>query len=202
METFPYNPMAEFDNILSPNIYDASSLASAFGTNGLSGMGQGGMSFSGTSNPLVNNLSMPITDNFSLSANSTPTWGSAFQSFRDGDVGLSDLGGMFGSKAKSFGQGIASDVSNNEFYQQNHGNLSAKNQFGNIWGGLQALTGLYGAFKQSRMADKQFGMQKDMWNKSWDANRKSVNESVDLRAANRFNERPEERAAHVKKYSI
>lgn len=193
METFPYDAMGQLNNILSPT-YGNSDIFSQYG--------QGGMNFSGTSNPLVNNLSMPVTDNFSLSANSTPTWGSAFQSFRDGDVGLSDLGGMFGSKAKSFGQGIASDVTNNEFYQKNHGDLSAKNQFGNIWGGLQALTGLYGAFKQSRMADKQYGMQKDMWNKSWDANRKSVNESVDLRAANRFNERPEERAAHVKKYSI
>lgn len=202
METFAYNPMAEYNNMLSPNIYDASSLASAFGTNGLSGLGQGGMSFSGTGNPLVNNFSNQITDGFSINNSVTPSFGSAFQSFRDGDVGLSDLGGMFGSKAKSFGQGIASDVSNNEFYKQNHGDLSAKNQFGNIWGGLQALTGLYGAFKQSRMADKQYGMQKDIWNKSWDANRKSVNESVDLRAANRFNERPEERAAHVKKYSI
>ena len=193
METFPYDAMGQLNNILNPT-YGNSDIFSQYG--------QGGMNFSGTSNPLVNNLSMPITDNFSLSANSTPTWGSAFQSFRDGDVGLSDLGGMLGSKAKSFGQGIVSDVSNNKMYQDMHGNLSAKNQFGNIWGGLQALTGLYGMFKQSRMADKQYGMQKDMWNKSWDANRKTVNESVDLRAANRFNERPEEKAAHVKKYSI
>lgn len=193
METFPYDAMGQLNNILSPT-YGNSDIFSQYG--------QRGMNFSSTSNPLVNTLSMPLTDNFSLNANSTPTWGSAFQSFRDGDVGLSDLGGMLGSKAKSFGQGIASDISNNEFYKQNHGDLSAKNQFGNIWGGLQSLSGLYGTFKQSRMADKQYNMQKDMWNKSWDANKKSVNEAVDLRAASRFNERPEERAAHVAKYSI
>ena len=41
-----------------------------------------------------------------------------------------------------------------------------------------------------------------MWKKSWDANKKSVNESVDLRAANRFNEDPNKRKEHVAKYSI
>lgn len=202
METFPYDPMAEFNNILNPNILDANSLSSAVGANALSQLGQGGMSFSGTGNPLISNFNNQITDGFSINNSVTPSWGSAFDSFRSGDVGLSDLGGMLGSRIKSFGQGIDSTLSNNEFYQQNHGNLSAKNQFGNLWGGLQALTGLYSGIKQMRLADKQYDMQKDMWNKSWDANKKSVNESVDLRAANRFNENPEARKAHVAKYSI
>lgn len=202
METFAYNPMDEYNNILSPNIYDASSLSSAFGTNGLSGLGQGGMSFSGTGNPLVNNFSNQITDGFSINNSVTPSFGSAFQSFRDGDVGLSDLGGMLGSRAKSFGQGIGSDISNNEFYQQNHGNLSAQNQFGNLWGGLQALAGLYGGFKQSRLADKQFDMQKDAWNKSWDANKKQVNEAVSSRAGLKFGDNTEKRAEYTNKYSV
>lgn len=202
METFPYDPMAEFNNILNPNMFDASSLASGFDTGNLSQLGQGGMSFGNTGNPLVNNFSNQITDGFSLNNSVTPSWGSAFSSFKNGDVGLSDLGGMLGSQAKSFGQSIGSDISNNETYQKMHGNLSAKNQFGNLWGGLQALTGLYSGIKQMRMADKQYNMQKDMWKKSWDANKKSVNESVDLRAANRFNEDPNKRKEHVAKYSI
>ena len=193
METFPYDAMGQLNNILNPT-YGNSDIFSQYG--------QGGMNFSSTSNPLVNNLSMPITDNFSLSANSTPTWGSAFQSFRNGDVGLSDLGGMLGSRAKSFGQGIGSNISNNEFYQQNHGNLSAKNQFGNIWGGLQALTGLYGGFKQGRLADKQFNMQRDAWNKSWDANKKQINEAVSTRAGLKFGDNTDKRAEYTKKYSV
>ena len=193
METFPYDAMGQLNNILSPT-YGNSDIFSQYG--------QRDMNFSGTSNPLVNNISMPLTDNFSLSANSTPTWGSAFQSFRDGDAGLSDLGGMLGSKAKSFGQGIGSDISNNEFYQQNHGNLSAENQFGNLWGGLQALAGLYGGFKQSRLADKQFNMQKDVWNKSWDANKKQINEAVSTRAGLKFGDNTEKRAEYTKNYSV
>lgn len=193
METFPSDAMGQLNNILSPT-YGNSDIFSQYG--------QRGMNFGGTSNPLVNNLSMPLTDNFSLSANSTPTWGSAFQSFRDGDVGLSDLGGMLGSKAKSFGQGIASDITNNEFYQQNHGNLSAQNQFGNLWGGLQALAGLYGGFKQGRLADKQFNMQKDAWNKSWDANKKQINEAVSTRAGLKFGDNTEKRAEYTKNYSV
>ena len=202
METFPYNPMAEFSNILNPNMYDASSMSSALGTSGLSSLGQGGMSFSSTNNPLINNFNNQITDGFSINNSVTPSWGSAFDSFRSGEAGLNDLGGMLGSKARTFGQGIESDLANNQTYQDMHGGLSAKGQFGNIWGGLQALTGLYGALKQSRMANKQYDLQNDMWKKSWDANKKSVNESVDLRAANRYNENPEARAAHVAKYSI
>lgn len=193
MQTYPYDAMGQLNNILSPT-YGNSDIFSQYG--------QGGMNFSGTSNPLVNNLSMPITDNFSLSANSTPTWGSAFQSFRNGDVGLSDLGGMLGSRAKSFGQGIGSDISNNEFYQQNHGNLSAENQFGNLWGGLQALAGLYGGFKQARLADKQFNMQKDAWNKSWDANKKQINEAVSTRAGLKFGDNTEKRDNYTKQYSV
>ena len=198
MQTFPYNPMAEYNNILSPNIYDASSLSSALGTNGLSGLGQGGMSFSSTSNPLVNNLNNQITDGFSINNSVTPSWGSAFQSFRDGDVGLSDLGGMLGSRAKTMG----SNLINSDFINENHNNLSAQNQFGNLWGGLQALTGMYSGFKQARLADKQFGMQRDAWNKSWDANKKQINEAVSTRAGLKFGDNTEKRAEYTKQYSV
>ena len=198
MQTFPYNPMAEYNNILSPNIYDASSLSSALGTNGLSGLGQGGMSFSSTSNPLVNNLNNQITDGFSINNSVTPSWGSAFQSFRDGDVGLSDLGGMLGSRAKTMG----SNLINSDFINENHNNLSAQNQFGNLWGGLQALTGMYSGFKQARLADKQFGMQRDAWNKSWDANKKQINEAVSTRAGLKFGDNAEKRAEYTKQYSV
>lgn len=192
METFPYDPMGQLQNILDPS----------YNLNSLSSMQGGGMSFNGTGNPLVNQLSVPLSQNYSTTVNSTPSWGSAFDSVTNGDAGLSDLGGMLGSRFKSFGQGIGSNLSNNETFQNMHGNLSAKNQFGNLWGGLQALTGLYSGIKQMRLADKQYDLQNDMWNKSWDANKKSVNESVDLRAANRFNEDPNKRKEHVAKYSI
>lgn len=192
METFPYDPMGQLQNILNPS----------YGLDSISALQGGGMSFNGTGNPLVNQLNVPLSQNYAATVNSTPSWGSAFDSFTNGNAGLRDLGGMLGSQVKSFGQGIGSNIANNETYQNMHGNLSAKNQFGNLWGGLQALTGLYSGVKQMRMADKQYNLQNDMWNKSWDANKKSVNESVDLRAANRFNENPEARKAHVAKYSI
>ena len=194
METFAYNPMAEYNNILSPNIYDASSLSSAFGTNGLSGLGQGGMSFSSTGNPLINNLNNQITDGFSINNSVTPSLGSAFSSFTNGDVGLRDLGGMLGDKAKTMG----SNLLNSDFINENHNNLSAQNQFGNLWGGLQALAGLYSGFKQTRLADKQFDMQRDAWNKSWDANKKQINEAVSTRAGLKFGDNPDKRAEYTK----
>lgn len=198
MENFAYNPMAEYSNILSPNISDASSLASAFGTNGLSGLGQGGMSFSSTGNPLINNFNNQITDGFSINNSVTPSLGSAFSSFTNGDVGLRDLGGMLGDKAKTMG----SNLLNSDFVNSNHNNLSAQNQFGNLWGGLQALSGLYSGLKQTRLADKQFGMQKDAWNKSWDANKKQINEAVSTRAGLKFGDDSEKRAEYAKKYSV
>lgn len=175
MEITPINPMSVFDEY-------GDVLNRGINLNGYN------------NNNLGMNYDSGLSTNFGQGISPMDTLSQYFK----GNASLRD----FGSVASNSIQESPLYQSGKDIYQKNHGDLSAKNQFGNIWGGLQALTGLYGAFKQSRMADKQYGMQKDMWNKSWDANRKSVNESVDLRAANRFNERPEERAAHVKKYSI
>lgn len=198
MQTYPYDPMTEFSNILSPNISDASSLSSAYGASNLSGLGQGGTSFSSTGNPLINNFNNQITDGFSVSNSVTPSLGSAFKGWMNGDASGMDFAGLLGDKAKTIG----SNILDSDFVNSNHNNLSAQNQFGNLWGGLQALSGLYNGFKQTRLADKQFDMKKDAWNKSWDANKKQINEAVSTRAGLKFGDNAEKRAEYTKQYSV
>lgn len=192
MDTYPLDGLGYLDNLMNPS-YNSSTFDS------------GNMGFSSTANPLINQLSVPLSQSYSHNVDVTPSIMDGLQSIMGGNGSLRDFGGLLGSKASSLGNNIQASKPyqlGQEFVDNNHNNLSEKNQFGNIWGGLQALNGLYSSIKQMRMADKQFDMQNDIWNKSWDANRKSVNEAVDFRAASRFNERPEERKKHVEKYSI
>lgn len=84
------------------------------------------------------------------------------------------------------------------------GELSAPEKFNTVWGGLQTLGNMYGSYKGFQMAKDQMRFQKDMWNKTWDANKKQFNEAVGARADSRYNTAADqkERQAHKDKYSI
>lgn len=84
------------------------------------------------------------------------------------------------------------------------GGLDAAGKFGTIFGGLETLGGLYSGFKGMQMVKDQMATQKDMWNKSWDANKKQFNESVSSRAQGRHNgyNDQQKRDDYEKKYSI
>ena len=184
MNTYPYDAMGQLNNILDPT----------FGSFNPSGS----MTVSSTTNPLINDYSMPLTDSYNLGFKQTSGVGPALQGWMNGEVSGMDFAGLLGDKAKTVG----SNLLNSDFVNENHNNLSAQNQFGNLWGGLQALSGLYNGFKQMRLADKQFDMQRDAWNKSWDANRKQINEAVSTRAGLKFGDNAEKRAEYTKKYSV
>ena len=84
------------------------------------------------------------------------------------------------------------------------GELSAPEKFNTVWGGLKSLGNMYGTYKGLQMAKDQQRFQKDMWNKTWEANKKQFNEAVGARADSRYNTAAdqEERKAHKDKYSI
>lgn len=94
------------------------------------------------------------------------------------------------------GQNLGTQIENN------HTNLPEANQFGNIMGGLQTLSGLYGGYKQLSMANKQFDAQKDMWNKSWDASKKNINEGLEYRSLLRNNNNSSKAQKDMDKYSV
>lgn len=131
-----------------------------------------------------------------------PNWnfiGDTLQdNFQLADIGAwgKNLMGATRQSLNNYGQGALSE------YNKNFTDMPDANKYNTAFAGIQSLAGLYGGYKQMKMADKQYDMQKDMWNKSWDANRKSVNEAVGYRAANRFNGRPEEAANFKKEYSV
>ena len=54
-------------------------------------------------------------------------------------------------------------------------------------GGIQTAANLYGGYKQLKLANKQFEQQKDMWNKTWDASKKNINENLEYRSQLRHN---------------
>lgn len=84
------------------------------------------------------------------------------------------------------------------------GELSAPEKFNTVWGGLQSLGKMYGTYKGFQMAKDQMGLQKDMWNKTWDANKKQFNEAVSTRADSRYNtvDNRDKRQSHKDQYSI
>ena len=111
---------------------------------------------------------------------------------------LSILGGNLGEAGKVMSNklGAATDST--------WGKLSGGEKLNTVWGGLQTLGNMYGSFKGFQLAKEQMNYQKDMWNKTWEANKKQFNESVSARADSRYNTAAdqEDRKAHKDKYSI
>lgn len=158
-----------------------------------------------------------ITPNFTVKTPITPSWSTgwdhikntASDAFSDG-FQLQDLN-QIGSAVGDFGnltrQRVVDAINNNpavDMAKEGWGQLSGPEKFNTVWGGLQSLGNLYGTFKGLQMAKDQQRFQKDMWNKTWDANKKQFNEAVGARADSRYNTAAdqEERQAHKNKYSI
>lgn len=113
------------------------------------------------------------------------------------DLGKSLLGNAYYSKPVQTGL-----AEGKEFYKRNHAEVPDKQKFNNIWGAINTIGGIYSGVKQLRMANKQFKMQRDMWNKSWDATRKNTNEALEYRSSLRNNGDAAKVAEDMKKYGI
>lgn len=128
--------------------------------------------------------------------------------YQKGDLG--QIGGAFGQWGNDMkavwndspvGQkvsNIAGDVSNQ------WGDLSLGEQASTLWGGLESMGKLYSNYKSHQLGKEQMNLQKDMWNKTWDANKKQFNEAVSARADSRYNtvDNRDKRKAHKDKYAI
>lgn len=113
------------------------------------------------------------------------------------DLGKSLTGNVFYSKPV---QGAINE--GKEFYSRNHGNVPDQQRFNNIWGAINTIGSVYGGVKQLRLANKQFKMQKDVWNKTWDATRKNTNEALEHRSKLRNNNDASKVSEDMKKYGI
>ena len=65
--------------------------------------------------------------------------------------------------------------------------MTAPNRFNTIFGGIQTLGNLWSGIKQTRMAEQQANMQRDMWNKTWNAQKNQINDASAYRAMLRNN---------------
>ena len=65
--------------------------------------------------------------------------------------------------------------------------MTASNRFNTIFGGIQTLGNLWSGIKQTRMAEQQANMQRDMWNKTWNAQKNQINDASAYRAMVRNN---------------
>lgn len=84
------------------------------------------------------------------------------------------------------------------------GDLSLGEQASTLWGGLESMGKLYSNYKSYQLGKEQMNLQKDMWNKTWDANKKQFNEAVSARADSRYNtvDNRDKRKAHKDQYAI
>lgn len=114
------------------------------------------------------------------------SWGNLWDQAKVG------LGGAANSMYNDFGQAV----------ENNHTNLSDSNKFGNIMGGIQTAAGLYSGFKQLGLAQDQYKLQKDTWNKTWDASKKNINESIEYRSKLRNNGNAANTQKDIDKYSV
>ena len=65
--------------------------------------------------------------------------------------------------------------------------MTAPNRFNTIFGGIQTLGNLWSGIKQTKMAEQQANMQRDMWNKTWNAQKSQINDASAYRAMLRNN---------------
>lgn len=160
--------------------------------------------------PISGSLSTDVTPNHSMGiGNYTAPMGEAMNhlggQFKEGNImgGLNDIMGYGADRIAdtAIGQSVNRAAQTG---QELWGGLDAAGKFGTIFSGLETLGGLYKGFKGMQMAKDQMAMQKDMWNKSWDANKKQFNESVASRAQGRHNgyNDQQKRDDYNKKYSI
>lgn len=160
--------------------------------------------------PISGSFSTDVTPNHSMGiGNYTAPMGEAMNhlggQFKEGNImgGLNDIMGYGADRIAdtAIGQSVNRAAQTG---QELWGGLDAAGKFGTVFSGLETLGGLYKGFKGMQMAKDQMAMQKDMWNKSWDANKKQFNESVASRAQGRHNgyNDQQKRDEYKNKYSI
>lgn len=110
-----------------------------------------------------------------------------------------DIGGALGELGSN-----TKGVLGNSQTAQDWGSLSTPERLNTVWGGLQSIGNLYSKYKTYQLGKDQMQMQKDMWNKTWDANKKQFNEAVSARADSRYNtvDNRDKRQTHKDQYSI
>ena len=165
------------------------------GLNQYEGMNTGvnsALNYSGRS-PISGSFSTDVTPNYSMGiGNYTAPASEAMNylggQFKEGNI-MGGLNDFMGYGADALGNTAIGQAVNRvaDTGKELWGGLDNADKFGTIFSGLETLGGLYKGFKGMQMAKDQMAMQKDMWNKSWDANKKQFNESVASRAQGRFN---------------
>lgn len=119
------------------------------------------------------------------------------------------------SKFNQYQQGIGSNVQNYQPMQsfnstglnQNSGlgsnsGFTTMDKLGALTSGIQALSGLYSAWKQIGMAQDQLALQKDQWNKSYEMSKKSFNEGIAQRSRLLNNGQSAGTKAYNEKYQV
>lgn len=56
-----------------------------------------------------------------------------------------------------------------------------------VLGGIKGIGELIQGFKGMKLAKQAFNLQKDQWEKSWDASKKAFNEGLETRSTNKYN---------------
>lgn len=128
--------------------------------------------------------------------------------YQSGDLGqIGSAFGQWGNDMKATWNDSAVGQKVNNFTGEvanEWGDLSLGEQANTLWGGLQTIGNMYSKFKTYQLGKEQMNLQKDMWNKTWDANKRQFNEAVSSRADGRYNtvDNRDKRQAHKDQYSI
>lgn len=158
----------------------------------------------GLPNAPVTNPAIPggMTHNQTMMGMKPANWNIIGDSLQDG-FQMGDMG-QWGKNLFGAAKDTVANSATVQTGQELWGGLDNAGKFGTIFSGLETLGGLYKGFKGMQMAKDQMSMQKDMWNKSWEANKKQFNESVSSRAQGRHNgyNDQQKRDEYTKKYSI
>lgn len=93
-------------------------------------------------------------------------------------------------------------ITGNETLGKSWSQLDFGDKLGTVFGGLQSLGSLYSSIMGIRLGKQQMRQQKDIWNKTWDAQRKTHNEALETRAHNQNNGNIAKVQDTVKRFSI
>lgn len=90
----------------------------------------------------------------------------------------------------------------NESLGSSWNKLGFGDKLNTVFGGLQTLGGLYSSIMGIRMGKEQMRQQRDIWNKTWDAQRKTHNEALETRSHNQNNGNAAKIQDSVNRFSI
>lgn len=111
------------------------------------------------------------------------------------------LGSFSGTPGTALNQ-QTNPITGNETLGKSWSQLDFGDKLGTVFGGLQSLGSLYSSIMGIRLGKQQMRQQKDIWNKTWDAQRKTHNEALETRAHNQNNGNVAKVQDTVKRFSI